>query len=163
MLSAQKRLTTSLSKMQEETMVVAVAGQCWASAQTSGKPRNVNIHSPHWLTASHGWQLRSPCSPGHSSHLTQHSESRGNCSWAADDWTMGQLPLRRHGRERWRILCFGLNLERGVAKKETRVYAICEQFCQQSSFHTPSYIWRWSERKGIWRAKRGNGSEISPE
>lgn len=78
---------TSLSKMQEKTVVVAVAGQCWASAQTPGKPRNVNIRSPHWCTASHGWQLRSPCSPSRSSHLTQHNKSSGNCLWATDGWT----------------------------------------------------------------------------
>lgn len=49
--------------------------------QSCRHPQSPLAHSLMW------WQLRSPCSPGHSSHLTQHSQSSSNCSWATEGWT----------------------------------------------------------------------------
>lgn len=149
--------------MQEETM--AVAGQCWASAQTPGKPRNVNIHSPHWLTASYDGQLPSPHSPRRSSHLTQHRESRGNCSWAADGWANdGPAPPSEAQQGAVEVLSYisVLALGEGWQRKiPEHMPFVSNSLHQQSSFHAP--IWRRSKRKGMWRAKRGNGSEVSPE
>lgn len=88
--------------MQEETM--AVAGQCWASAQTPGKPRNVNIHSPHWLTASYDGQLPYPTAPV-AHHTWPNTESQEVIAHGLQtaEQMMGQLPLQRHSKGRWRF------------------------------------------------------------
>lgn len=73
-----------------------------------------------------------------------------------------QLPLHRHSKEQRRLfLTFQSWPWERRAKMPEYMPFVSNSLHQQSSFHAP--VWRWSKRKGTWRDKRGNCSEISPE